>query len=127
MRARRRRTQATVGSTVQSTSSLLRDRFLRVRDRVRVLVVPADAHPATPLLERLLRGHLEVLADDLQLAALVKLNDEPRDHPDVRDVADAALFHVQAVRHVGHVQDAYLLRPDRHTLSVALDYVRHPD
>ena len=34
----------------------------------------------------------KVLADDLKLAPLVQLDHEAGDHPDVRDVADAALL-----------------------------------
>src|SRR5262245_10987010 len=110
---------------MRSTSSLLRGCFLRVRDRVGVLAVPADAHAATPLLERLLRGHLEVLADDLEVAALIQLDDEARDHPDVRDVADESLLDSEAVRALGLREDADLLGSDREALTVPLHDVRY--
>ena len=55
-----------------------------------MLGTPLEAHPPTPGLERLLRGRLEVLFDDGELAPGVELHDVPREHADVDDVANDA-------------------------------------
>src|SRR5919201_3629647 len=55
-----------------------------------VLGTPLQAHPLAPGLERLLRGRLEVLPDDGELAPGVELDDVTREHADVDDVADPA-------------------------------------
>src|SRR6476469_9729367 len=55
-----------------------------------VLGPPLQANPAASGLERLLGGRLEVLLDHGQLAARVQVDDVPREHPGVDDVADPA-------------------------------------
>src|SRR2546426_12343695 len=54
-----------------------------------VLGTPLEAHPPAPGLEHVLRGRLEVLSDHGELAPGVELDDVPREHADVNDVANA--------------------------------------
>src|SRR5207247_9296881 len=68
------------------SSSSFASRF----DFERVLGPPLQAHPPTLGLERLLRGGLEVLLDDAELAPGVELDDVAREHADVDDLADSA-------------------------------------
>src|SRR6478672_687495 len=88
-----------------------------------VLGTPLEAHPPTPGLERLLRGRLEVLFDDGELAPGVELNDVPREHADVDDVADATQLAVAGLVEM-HPD---LLRPDGELPAVSLEHVRDAD
>src|SRR5512132_3510281 len=98
---------------------------MRFGDRVRVLAAPSDAHPPPPLLECLLRGHLEVLPHDLELPTGVEVDEVARDRAYVPDVADLAALHAQAGGRVGVAEDPHLLGADREARTVALDDVRH--
>src|SRR6266568_3982697 len=78
--------------------------------------------------ERLGRGGLEVLPDDLQLPAAVELDDVAGHHPGVDDVPDAAGLGVRAGlcsrSGFGH---ADLLGTDGEAPAAALDHVRDAD
>src|SRR3954467_585686 len=54
-----------------------------------VLGTPLEAHPPAPGLDHLGRRGFEVLLHDRQLAPGVELDDVPREHADVDDVANA--------------------------------------
>src|SRR6188472_4445118 len=92
-----------------------------------MLAGPADAHPAPSLLERVLRGHLEVLPHYLDLPAPVQLDHESRDHPRIRDLGDPALLDLELARMVERVEDADLLGTDSYPAPVTLHDVRHAD
>src|SRR5436190_4459877 len=62
-----------------------------------VLGPPLQAHPPPLGLERVLRGRLEVLLDDAELAPRIQLDDVAREHADVDDVADPAGLSALAV------------------------------
>jgi len=70
-----------------------------------------------------LRGRLEVLFDDGELAPGVELHDVPREHADVNDVADPTLLAV-AVFVEMHPD---LLRTDGELPAVPLEHVRDAD
>src|SRR5215470_13789474 len=85
-------------------------------DLIRVLRPPREADPLALLCERLLRGRLEVLPDDHELAAGVEIDDEARDHADVDDLAHGpGLSFARPV--VAHPN---LFRPDGDAPAIAL-------
>src|SRR5439155_22534839 len=67
---------------------------------------------------------LEVLPHNRQLAPRIELDDVPREHPDVDDVANTSGLPVPVPDVLQHVD---LLGPDREAPAVALDDVRHAD
>src|SRR5437763_14770371 len=76
-----------------------------------VLGPPLEAHPSAPGLESVLRGRLEVLLDHRQLASGLELDDVPREHAAVDDVANESGFgRVATFGLVADVQHADLLR-----------------
>src|SRR6266568_1107691 len=88
-----------------------------------VLGTPLEAHRSAPGLERLLRGGLEVLLDDGQLAPGVELDDVPGEHADVDDVANTSGLAVSALLEM-HPD---LLRTDCELSAVPLEHVRDAD
>ena len=82
---------------------------------------PLEAHPPTPGLECLLRGRLEVLPYDCELASGVELDDVSGEHADIDDLANAAQFAVAGLVEV----HANLFRADRERLPVPLEDVRN--
>src|SRR5205807_8310725 len=100
------------------SSSSFASRF----DFERVLGTPFQAHPPPLGLERLLRGGLEVLLDDAELAPGVELDDVAREHPDVDDLADpACLRGPPGLALLLLVQHVDLLRSDRELPPTALE------
>src|SRR5207244_13085042 len=106
------------------SSSSFASRF----DFERVLGTPFQAHPPPFGLERLLRGGLEVLLDDAELAPGVELDDVAREHADVDDLADPArLAGSIRLALLALVQHVDLLRPDRELPSAPVEHVRDAD
>src|SRR6476620_1019193 len=112
-RARRRPARASCESSSRALPGYL----------VRVLRPPREADPLPLFRERLLRGRLEVLTDDDELAAGIEVDYVAGDHPDVDDLANGTrlAFSAAFVRHPN------LLRPDREAPAVALEDVRDAD
>src|SRR5262249_46087400 len=92
-------------------------------DLVRVLRPPREPDSLALLRERLLRGGLQVLPDDDELAAAVEVDHVPGHHPDVDDLTHGSGFADSAVL-VGHPD---LLRSDREVPALALEDVRDAD
>src|SRR5262249_56072476 len=92
-------------------------------DLVRVRRPPRKADPLALLRERLLRGRLEVLANDDEVAARIEVDDVARDHADVDDLAHRAGLPFSGVV----VDHPDLLRPDREAPAVSLEHVRDAD
>src|SRR2546423_6737058 len=93
-----------------------------------VLRPPRQLDAAAPLFERLGRGALEVLPDDLEHAAALELDGVTGDHAGVDDVADlTALLGDSRLRRLVLGVHADLLGPDRDLPPTALEHVRDPD
>src|SRR5581483_7173893 len=116
-RRQRARRSPAHGSCGSSSRALL----LCVFDRIRVLRAPLQADPLPLFRERLLRGRLEVLADDDELPAGIEVDDVARDHADVDDLPDRSGLAVSAIAHPD------LLGPDRDAFPLTLDDVRDTD
>src|SRR5919108_5284672 len=87
--------------------------------------VPLEKNCAAPGVECFGRRRFEILADDLELAALVQLDDVAGHHPGVDDIPNVAGLGVRVAARSGpgfsHVD---LLRPDGEAPAGTLDYVR---
>src|SRR4051794_20509314 len=85
--------------------------------------LPFEPDALALLLERLLRGRLEVLPDHDELPAGVEVDEVPRDHADVDDLAHHSGLAFAAVV-VAHVD---LLGTDRDAPGIPLEDVRDAD
>src|SRR5579884_100077 len=87
-------------------------------DLICVLRPPREADPFALLRESVLRGRLEVLPDDDELAARIEVDEIARDHADVDDLA-----HGPGLAGPALVAHPDLLRADREAPPVALEDV----
>src|ERR671931_1601389 len=103
-------------------------RFAPAVDLELVFWAPLEEDLPALGVERLGRGGLEVLPDDLELTATVELDDVASHHPGVDDFPDPARLGVLAAARpgsgFGHMN---LLGPDGEAPSAPLDHVRDAD
>src|SRR4051795_4342646 len=90
---------------------------------VRVFGTPLETHPPAPGLEYVGRRRLEVLPDHRELAPGIELDDVPREHADVDDVANVPRLAVRAGVEV-HLD---LRRPNGEAAAAAFEDVRDAD
>src|SRR5437899_9946516 len=102
-----------VASTVTRTSNvLLLIRVPPLGQIKRVSRVPLQAHPVAPLIKRVLRRSLEVLADRDEASTRVEVDQEPGDHAQVDDLADPSGLGIDAVaRRARPGRDVHSLGP----------------
>src|SRR5215207_5760856 len=98
--------------------------LLSLGDGHRVLAPPANHYRPSLLLVGLLRGLLEVLADDLDLSSICQFDQVSGQHPRVGDVEHGSALGVEPVALSPLVEQPYLLGADREGRALAFEQVR---